>query len=114
MDSPTVAAATEGGSPFFKLYEIYLVSVERKQTVEAFGGILGLQDPVSCVSLFSLLSCFSCFFFDSALVSISYMAFFSSCLIGGGALCPPPPPRRARVKDLRSNSRFMLSTFCPS
>lgn len=25
MDSPTVAAATEGGSPFFKLYEIYLV-----------------------------------------------------------------------------------------
>lgn len=26
MDSPTVAAATEGGSPFYKIYEIYLVS----------------------------------------------------------------------------------------
>lgn len=25
MDSPTVAAATEGGSPFYKIYEIYLV-----------------------------------------------------------------------------------------
>lgn len=35
MDSPTVAAATEGGSPFFKLYEIYLV---RRVGVGGWGG----------------------------------------------------------------------------
>lgn len=29
MDSPTVAAATEGGSPFYKIYEIYLVRWEK-------------------------------------------------------------------------------------
>lgn len=28
MDSPTVAAATEGGSPFYKIYEIYLVRLD--------------------------------------------------------------------------------------
>ncbi|CAM9684866.1 unnamed protein product, partial [Hapterophycus canaliculatus] len=30
MDSPTVAAATEGGSPFYKIYEIYLSIVDNK------------------------------------------------------------------------------------
>lgn len=34
MDSPTVAAATEGGSPFYKIYEIYLVRCAKLQTVD--------------------------------------------------------------------------------